>query len=69
MAPGEFVPTLRQKEVLSLLVEGFSDGEIAAALWISARTVRHHIAELRILLGARNRTHLVSRAYVLGVLA
>lgn len=63
----EVVPTSRQKEVLLLLIEGFSDSEIAAELCISVRTVRYHIAELRLLLGARNRTHLVSRAYVLEV--
>ena len=48
--------TPRELEVLRLLVDGWSDKEIAAALGIGRRTVSHHVATIRDKLGAPSRT-------------
>ena len=48
--------TPREREVLRLLVEGWSDKEIAAALGIGRRTVSNHVATIRDKLGAPSRT-------------
>jgi DNA-binding NarL/FixJ family response regulator len=54
--PDVAVPlTVRELEVLPLLVEGKSNVEIAAALFISPRTVKNHIASILGKLGAENR--------------
>jgi DNA-binding CsgD family transcriptional regulator len=60
--------TARQGDVLRLLAVGMGTVEISEALNISAHTVTHHIGRLLHLSGAGNRTELVSRAYVLGII-
>ena len=45
----------RQAQVLVLIAEGKTNGEIADALVISLRTVERHVAELYAKIGARNR--------------
>jgi DNA-binding NarL/FixJ family response regulator len=47
--------TEREVEILSLLAQGSSNAEIAAALTISARTVERHIANIYLKIGAHNR--------------
>jgi predicted ATPase/DNA-binding CsgD family transcriptional regulator len=53
-APARLSP--REREVLSLLVEGTSDREIAAALGITYRTVTNHVASILTKLQAPTRT-------------
>ena len=48
--------TKRQREVLSLLVHGLSNKEIARVLGIAEATTKIHVAALVRALGARNRT-------------
>ena len=48
--------TPRERDVLRLLVEGRTDREIAAALFISHRTVMRHVSGILAKLGADNRT-------------
>jgi predicted ATPase/DNA-binding CsgD family transcriptional regulator len=48
--------TNRQVEVLRLLIEGRSDREIGAALFLSRRTVQDHVSHLIAKLGVANRT-------------
>jgi DNA-binding CsgD family transcriptional regulator len=48
--------TSRQHEVLRLLTLGWSDKEIAAALFISSRTVSAHVATILAKLGAPSRS-------------
>ena len=48
-----FRVTPREKEVLSLICNGFSNKEIAAKLGISEQTVKNHVSELM----AKSRTH------------
>jgi DNA-binding NarL/FixJ family response regulator len=47
--------TDRERDVLPLLVEGKSNVEIAATLFISPRTAKNHIASILDKLGAENR--------------
>jgi DNA-binding NarL/FixJ family response regulator len=48
--------TTREREILRLLVDGQSDKEIAATLYISPRTVSKHVAHIRDKLNAPSRT-------------
>lgn len=50
--------TIREKEVLGMLVAGCSNKEIAAPLGIEERTVKAHIAKLFRKLGVSNRVML-----------
>jgi len=54
--------TTREREVLSLAVEGRPSSEIGRLLFISPRTVEIHRANLMKKLGCRNRTELVRYA-------
>lgn len=49
------VLTPRQTDVLSLVVKGLSNKEIARALGISVGTTKNHVAEILRLLGCNNR--------------
>ena len=57
----------RELEILRLLVEGFSNPEIAAELNLSSRTVQSHVANALEKTGARSRTHLAVIAVRAGV--
>lgn len=48
--------TPREAEVLQLVAEGLQDGEIAARLYLSPRTVSHHVSAILGKLGVRTRT-------------
>lgn len=54
--------TPRQKQVLSMLVEGKSNKEIGGLLGIEVRTVKAHVASLLRKLGVRNRIALSMQA-------
>jgi DNA-binding NarL/FixJ family response regulator len=59
--------TEREHDVLSGLLTGSSNKEIARNLSLSEVTIRHHRESLRSKLGARNLTHSVCRAIKLGI--
>jgi DNA-binding NarL/FixJ family response regulator len=54
--------TVREKEVLKLIAEGKGSKEIAALLFISARTVERHRANIMQKLGAKKTADLVKHA-------
>lgn len=54
--------TEREREILVLLVEGKTNGEIAAELTLSPGTVRFHVSNILSKLGVSNRTEAVSMA-------
>jgi PAS domain S-box-containing protein len=60
--------TQRQRDVLRLLAEGMSTGEIAAELELSPTTVRNHIAGLIAALGVHTRLQAVVAARRSGLL-
>ena len=53
--------TRRQQEILALLGEGLSDAEIAGRLFLSAKTVSHHVSAVLAKLGVRSRAEAVAR--------
>ncbi len=59
--------TQREREVMTLLVEGMSTKLIAHHLGISARTTEHHRAAVMEKMQARTISHLVTMALTLGV--
>jgi non-specific serine/threonine protein kinase len=59
--------TPREVEVLSLLVDGKADREIADELFISVRTVEHHVARIFRKLDVRTRAAAVSTAITSGL--
>ncbi len=62
--PGGLTP--RQAEVLALLANGYSDREIAEALFISVKTAGHHVSAILRKLGVNSRTEAVVLAIAEG---
>jgi DNA-binding CsgD family transcriptional regulator/tetratricopeptide (TPR) repeat protein len=60
--------TARQLEVLALVAQGLSNPEIAQRLYLSPKTVEHHVAAMLDKLGVRSRRDVASAARRLGVL-
>ncbi|MEU0933832.1 response regulator transcription factor [Embleya sp. NPDC005971] len=59
--------TEREREVLTLIARGRSNGEIATDLYISVATAKSHVARLLAKLDARDRVQLVIVAYESGL--
>jgi len=60
--------TDRELEVLRLVAAGYSNREIAHALFLAEGTVKNHVSTVLLKLGTRDRTRAVLRALHLGVL-
>ena len=60
--------TEREREVLRLVAHGYSNREIAEALFLAEGTVKNHVSTILPKLGARDRTNAVLRALHEGIL-
>lgn len=60
--------TPREEEVLKLIADGAATPEVAAALYISTKTVRHHLSSIYDKLESRDRTQAVIRAVRMGII-
>ncbi len=58
--------TAREKEVARFVADGATNSEIAAALFITAGTVKNHLASIQRKLGARNRVGVAAWAWESG---
>ena len=61
------VLTDREREVLALVGQGLTNGEIAARLFMSPLTSKTHVSRILAKLAARDRVHLVVIAYETGL--
>lgn len=59
--------TARQLEVLALIVDGYTNAEIAERLVVSPRTAEHHVAAVLTKLGAKTRREAARQAAELGL--
>ena len=64
----ESLLTQREEEVLKLIADGAATPEVAAALYISTKTVRHHLSSIYEKLNSRDRTQAVIRAVRMGII-
>jgi DNA-binding CsgD family transcriptional regulator len=64
--PAQLTP--RELEILRLVGDGLRNGEIAARLVLSARTVEHHVSAILRKLGARSRSEAAAQARRLDLL-
>ncbi|MET7401548.1 helix-turn-helix transcriptional regulator [Dactylosporangium sp. NPDC005572] len=52
------VLTAKQRRIAGLVADGATNREVAAALYLSPRTVDHHLRNIFVRLGVRSRTKL-----------
>jgi DNA-binding CsgD family transcriptional regulator len=68
MIAGAEVLTAREREVLRLVAEGMSNGQIAQRLYISPKTASVHVSRIIAKLEVSNRVEAAAVAHRLGLL-
>ena len=68
LSTSEGLLTQREEDVLKLVADGAATTEVAAALFISTKTVRHHLSSIYEKLESRDRTQAVIRAVRMGII-
>ncbi len=63
LLPSETALTSRETQVAALAAEGHTNAEIAAALYLSVKTVEHHLGRIYQKLGVSSRRALVGRPW------
>jgi DNA-binding NarL/FixJ family response regulator len=66
---GPWSLTQRELEVLQLLTEGATNGDIAERLFISQKTTKNHLASIFQKLDVTNRTQALVRAVIMGLVS
>jgi DNA-binding NarL/FixJ family response regulator len=66
---GESPLTEREREILSRVASGATNGEIARQLWITQQTVKFHLSNIYRKLDLANRTEACHYAHVTGLVA
>ena len=61
--------TKRELEILQLVAEGHSNGELARTLWVTEQTVKFHLSNIYRKLNVANRTEASRWAQLNGLLA
>jgi DNA-binding NarL/FixJ family response regulator len=61
--------TTRQIDVLHLIDDGLTNAELAERLYLSVRTVEHHVAAILTRLEVTSRRDAIRRGRELGILA
>ena len=61
-------PSARERQILALLAEGATDGQIAERLELSPATVQTHVRNAKAKLGARTRAQAVAMALQRGLI-
>ena len=67
-SPEEPLLTPREEEVLKLIADGVSTPDVGKQLFISTKTVRHHLSSIYAKLDSRDRTQAVLRAVRMGII-
>ena len=67
--PGPLVGlTERERQVLVLVAQGWSNAEISTTLYVTPATVKTHVSRLLMKLGARDRAQLIVLSYECGLM-
>jgi DNA-binding NarL/FixJ family response regulator len=61
--------TRREREILQIVAEGRSNGEVARLLWVTEQTVKFHLSNIYRKLGVSNRTEAGRWAHLHGLVA
>jgi len=67
VAADELIVSPKEEQVLQLIVDGCSTGEIGERLSMSSKTVKDHLSAIYAKLEARDRTEAIMRAVRLGI--